>query len=50
MKLGLRNTTDKKGDFPVVGSFLYALYPIYFILLFEQYEQVLCCVKIQENV
>ena len=25
-------------------------YPIFFILLFEQYYQVLCCVKIQEKV
>ena len=30
--------------------FLYAHYPIYFFLLFEQYYQVLCCVKIQEKV
>ena len=35
------------GDFQVVGSLLYAYYPISFFLLFEQYYQVLCCVKIQ---
>ena len=28
---------------------LYAQYSIFFILLFEQYEEVLCCVKIQEK-
>ena len=33
-------------DFQVVGSPLYARYPIYFFLLFE----VLSCVKIQEKV
>ena len=38
----------ENGDF--VGSLLYAHYPIYFLLLFEQYYQVLCCVKIQEKV
>ena len=40
----------EKGDFQVVGSLLYAHYAIYFFLLFEQYNQVLCCVKIQEKV
>ena len=40
----------ENGDFQVVGSLLYAHYPIYFFLLFEQYYQVLCCVKIQEKV
>ena len=41
---------DENGDFQVVGSLLYAHYPICFFLLFEQYYQVLCCVKIQEKV
>ena len=54
MKWALRNKTDEKkkaenGDIQVVGSLLYAHYPIYFFLLFEQYYQVLCCVKIQEK-
>ena len=35
----------ENGDFQVVGSLLYAHYPIYFFLLFEQYYKVLCCVK-----
>ena len=54
MKWAFRNKTDEKkaenGDFQAVGSLLYAHYPIYFFLLFEQYYQVLCCVKIQEKV
>ena len=54
MKWAFRNKTDEKrpkiGDFQVVGSLLYAHYPIYFFLLFEEYYQVLCCVKIQEKV
>ena len=54
MKWALRNKTAEKkpvnGDFQVVGSLLYAHYPIYLFLLFEQYYQVLCCVKIQEKV
>ena len=33
----------------LVGSLLYAHYPIYLFLLFEQYFKVLCCVKIQEK-
>ena len=39
-----RNSRKKaeNGDFQVVGSLLYAHYPIYFFLLFEQYYQVLC--------
>ena len=37
------------GDFQVVVSLLYAHYPIYFFLLFEQYYQVLCCVKINKK-
>ena len=40
----------QSGDFQVVGSLLYAHYPIVFSLLFEQYYQVLFCVKIQEKV
>ena len=54
MKWALRKKNSRKkaenGDFQVVGSLLYAHYPIYFLLLFEQYYQVLCCVKIQEKV
>ena len=40
----------ENGDFQVVGSLLYAHYPIYFFLLFKQYYHVLYCVKIQEKV
>ena len=54
MKWALRNKTAEKrlkmSIFQVVGSLLYAHYHIYFFLLFEQYYQVLCCVKIQEKV
>ena len=54
MKWALKKQNSRKkaenGDFQVVGSLLYAHYPIYFFLLFEQYYQVLCCVKIQEKV
>ena len=54
MKWALRNQKSSKkaenGDFQVVGSLLYAHYPKYFFLLFEHYNQVLCCVKIQEKV
>ena len=54
MKWDVRNKTAEKkaynGEFQVVGSLLYAHYPIFFILLFEKYEQVLWCVKIQEKV
>ena len=53
MKWALRNKTDEKrlknGDFQVVGALLYAHYPIYFFLLFEQYYEGLSCVKIQEK-
>ena len=36
MKGGVRRkTAEKKRDFQVVGSLLYAHYPIFFILLFE---------------
>ena len=54
MKWAKRNKAVEKkaenGDFQVVGSLLYAHYPIYFFILFEQYYKVLCCVKIQEKV
>ena len=54
MKWGLRNKTVEKrlimAIFQVVGSLLYAHYPIYFFLLFEQYHKALCYVKIQEKV
>ena len=48
----IQNSRKKaeNGDFQAVGSLLYAHYPIYFFILFEQYNQVLCCVKIQEKV
>ena len=53
-EMGLKKENSRKnaenGDFQVVGSLLYAHYPIYFFLLFEQYNQVICCVKIQEKV
>ena len=45
-----KQNSRKKAENEVVGLFLYAHYPIYFFLLFEQYYQVLCCVKIQEKV
>ena len=48
MKWAFRNKTAEK-RLKMVGSLLYAHYPIYFFLLFEQYYQVLCCVKIQEK-
>ena len=54
MKWALRNRTAKKkdlnGNFLAVGSLFYAHYPIYFFLLFKQYNQGLSCVKIQEKV
>ena len=40
----------ENGDFQVVGSLLYAHYPIYFFLLIKQSYQVLYHVKIQEKV
>ena len=53
-EMGFKKQNSRKkaenGDFQVVGSLLYAHYPIYFFLLFEQYYQVLYCVKIQEKV
>ena len=49
MKWALRNETAEK-RLKMAISLLYAHYPIYFFLLFEQYYQVLCCVKIQEKV
>ena len=33
------------GDFQIVGSLIYAHYPIFFILLFGR----VCCVKIKEK-
>ena len=52
--MGLKKQNSWKeaenGDFHVVGSLLYAHYPIYFFLLFEKYNKVLRCVKIQEKV
>ena len=52
--MGFKKQNSRKkaenSDFQVVGSLLYAHYPIYFFRLFEQYYQVLCCVKIQEKV
>ena len=45
-----RRKKGLNGDFQVVGALLYAHYPIYFFLLFEQYYKVLSCVKIQEKV
>ena len=54
MKWAFRNKNSRRkaenGDFQVAGSLLYAHYPIYFFLLFEQNNHVLCCVKIQEKV
>ena len=55
MKWAFRNKTAeerlKMAIFKLlVLSSLYAHCPIYFFLLFEQYHQVLCCVKIQEKV
>ena len=49
-KQNSRKIKAENGDFQVVVSLLYAHYPIYFFLLFEQYYQVLRCVKIQEKV
>ena len=52
--MGFKKQNSRKkaenGDVQVVGSLLYAHYPIYFFLLFDQYYQVLYCVKIQEKV
>ena len=47
-----RRKKAENGDFQVVGSllYMYAHYPIYFFLLFEQYNKVLSCVKIQKKV
>ena len=43
--MGFKKQNSRKkaenGDFQVVGSLLYAHYPIYFFLLFEKYYQVL---------
>ena len=52
--MGFKKQNSRKkaenGEFQVVGSLLYAHYPIYFFFLFEQYYLVLYCVKIQEKV
>ena len=52
--MGFKKQNSRKkaenSDFQVVGSLLYAHYPICFFLSFEQYNQGLCCVKIQEKV
>ena len=48
-KKQIRRKKAENGDFQVVGSLLYAHYPIYFFLLFEQYNEVLSCVKIQKK-
>ena len=53
MKWGVRNKTAEKRLKMAIFKLLvllYAHYPIFFILLIEKYEQVLCCVKIQEKV
>ena len=39
----------KNGDLHVIGSHFYAHYPIIFILLFEQYGEVLQSARIQEK-
>ena len=49
-KQNSRKRAENDGDFHIVGCLLYAHYPIYFSPLFEQYYQVLCCVKVQEKV
>ena len=49
--MGLKKQNSWKkaenGDFQVVGSLLYAHYPIYFFLLFEQYYKV--CENIRKS-
>ena len=53
MKWAFRNKTAEERLKRAIFKLLvlsYAHYPIYFFLLFEQYYQVLCCVKIQEKV
>ena len=56
MKWALRNKTAEKRLNMAIFKLLVLSYmhttgnPIYFFLLFEQYYQVLCCVKIQEKV
>ena len=53
MKWAFRNKTVEERLKMAIFKLLalsYAHYPIYFVLLFEQYYQVLCYVKIQEKV
>ena len=54
MKWAFRNKTAEKrlkmAIFKLLVLSYMLTYPIYFFLLFEQYYQVLCCVKIQEKV
>ena len=53
MKLAFRNKTAEKRLKMAIFKLLvlsYMLTTLYFFLLFEQYHQVLCCVKIQEKV
>ena len=51
MKWALRNKTAEKRLKLAIFKLLVLsyMYPIYFFLLFEQYYQVLCCLKIQES-
>ena len=53
MKWSFRNKTAEKRQKMAIFELLALSYthnPIYFFLLFEQYYQVLCCVKIREKV
>ena len=56
MKWGVRlrdKTAEKRPKMAIfkllVLSLIYAHYPIFFTVLIEKYEQVLCCVKIHEK-
>ena len=53
MKWALRNkTAEKRLKMAIVKLLVLSFMPtiLYFVLLFEQYNQVLCYVKIQEKV
>ena len=53
MKSAFRNKTDEKRPKMAIFKLFvlsYMLTTLYFFLLFEQYYQLLCCVKIQEKV
>ena len=54
MKWGVRNKTAEKRLKMAIFKLLVLSYMhttlVYFFLLFEQYYQVLCCVKMQEKV